>query len=105
MLRISLEQKEAAAKVTLEGRVAGPWAAELGRFWAATGPLLGSKQLSIDLRNVTYADDSGKQVLSTIHAQTGATLVASTPLTRQLAAEIAANPNNGDKEFQNADGE
>jgi hypothetical protein len=50
-------------------------------------------------------DDNGKQVLSAIHAQTGATLVASTPLTRQLAAEIAAKPNNGDKELENVDSE
>jgi hypothetical protein len=98
-LRISLEQQETAAKVTLEGRVAGPWAAELGRFWVTTAPLVASKQLSIDLRDVTYADAGGKQVLSTIHAQTGATLLASTPLTRQLAAEIAANPNTSDKEL------
>jgi hypothetical protein len=104
-LRISLEQKESAAKVTLEGRVAGPWVAELDRFWEATAPLLASKQLSIDLRNVTYADAGGKQVLSAIHAQTGATLVASTPFTRQLAAEIAAIPNKGDKELENADSE
>ena len=104
-LRISLEEMKTAAKVTLEGRVAGPWAAELDRFWMATAPQLASKQLSIDLRNVTYADDSGKRVLSAIHAQTGATLLASTPLTRQLAAEIAANSNKSDKEIDNADSE
>ena len=47
----------------LEGRVAGPWAAELGRVWAETAPLLASRKLIIDLHNVTYADASGKQVL------------------------------------------
>jgi anti-anti-sigma regulatory factor len=100
-LRISLEQKETAAKVTLEGRVAGPWAAELGSFWEATAPLLASKELSIDLRNVTYADAAGKQVLSAIHGQTGAKLVASTPLTQHLAAEITAGFKDVDKEFEN----
>jgi len=91
MLRISIEEKENATEITLEGRVAGPWAEELNRFWAETAPLLASRQLSIDLRNVTYADDGGKQVLSEIYAQTGATLVTSTPWTQYLAAEIAAN--------------
>jgi hypothetical protein len=104
-LRISLEQQELAAKVTLEGRVAGPWAAELDRFWVATAPQLTSKKISVDLRNVTYADDSGKQVLSAIYAQTGATLLASTPLTKQLAAEIATKSNQGDKELENAKSE
>jgi len=104
-LRITLEQQERAAKVTLEGRVAGPWAAELDRFWSATAPLLATKELSIDLCNVTYADAGGKKVLCAIHAQTGARLVASTPLTQHLAAEISANPNNSDKELENADSE
>jgi hypothetical protein len=104
MLRISLEQKETAAKVTLEGRVAGAWVAELGRFWVATAPQLAGKELSIDLRNVTYADAAGKRVLSTIHAQTNASFIAGNPLTTQLAADAAAHSEDRrDKELENAD--
>ncbi len=77
-------------ELRLEGRVAGAWAAELGRFWAETAPRLNSRKLFIDLHNVTYADESGKQILKTIYAQTDAALVASTPWTQHLAAEVAA---------------
>jgi predicted LPLAT superfamily acyltransferase len=102
-LRISLAETKNAAEIMLEGRVAGLWAAELGSFWMAMAPQLASKQISIDLRNVTYADADGKQVLRAIHAQTKARLVTGTPLTQYLAAEVAANSKVGtEKELQDA---
>jgi anti-anti-sigma regulatory factor len=75
----------------LEGRVAGPWASELDRVWLETAPRLQSKNLVIDLHNVTYADAKGKQVLRDIYAQTHAELAASTPWTQFLAEEVTAN--------------
>jgi anti-anti-sigma regulatory factor len=90
-LRISLEETETSVGIVLEGRVAGAWAAELSSFWLAKAELLASREVSIDLRNVTYADAGGKRVLHEIHKQTKAKLVTSTPWTQFLAAEIAAN--------------
>jgi hypothetical protein len=78
----------------LEGRVAGPWAAELGRFWQDKAPQLAAAKLSIDLCNVIYADEDGKAVLKAIYAQTQAELVASTPWTKHLAREIAGDTDN-----------
>ena len=78
--------------MTLEGRVAGPWVAELSRIWVETAPQLGAKILSIDLQNVTYADTRGKQVLREIHAQTHAKLNASSPWAQYLAEEITQSP-------------
>ena len=75
----------------LEGRVAGPWASELDRVWLETAPRLASKKLIIDLHNVTYADATGKQVLSTIYAQTRATFITNTPWAQFLAEEVTAN--------------
>jgi ABC-type transporter Mla MlaB component len=97
-LRITFEETEHAMELRLEGRVAGPWAEELNRVWVEKAPQLVSKKLSIDLHNVTYADASGKQVLKAIYAQTNAQLVASTPWTQFLAAEVAANDAEGDEE-------
>jgi len=94
-LRISFEQIEDAVELRLEGRVAGPWAEELRRVWVETAPQLESKKLSIDLHNVTYADAGGKQVLRAIYAQTHAQLIASTPWTQFLAAEVAADNADG----------
>ena len=74
--------------MTLEGRVAGPWASELDRVWAETAPRVGSKKLIIDLHNVTYADLAGKQILRTIFDQTHAEFIANTPWTQFLAEEV-----------------
>ena len=87
-LRISLQETERAIEITLEGRVAGPWVAELSRVWVETAPRLDSRNLILDLRNVTYADDAGTGALRAIYAQTHARLFAGTPWTEYLAEEI-----------------
>jgi hypothetical protein len=87
-LKITIQDGDKELGITLEGRVAGPWVAELNRVWVETVPQLGSRILSIDLRNVTYADASGKKVLREIYAQTHAKLIASSPWAQYLAEEI-----------------
>jgi len=87
-LKITTQNSEKEIEITLEGRVAGPWVAELNRVWVETAPQLGDRTLSIDLRNVTYADAPGKQLLREIYSQTHARLVASSPWAQYLAEEI-----------------
>ena len=87
-LKITIQNNDREIGMTLEGRVAGPWVAELSRVWVETAPQLGQKTLSIDLRNVIYADAPGKQVLREIYAQTRARLIASSPWAQYLAEEI-----------------
>lgn len=87
-LKITIQNGDKEIRITLEGRVAGPWVAELERVWVETAPQLETKILSIDLQNVTYADAHGKQVLRAIYAQTQARLVASSPWAQYLAEEI-----------------
>jgi ABC-type transporter Mla MlaB component len=74
--------------IRLEGRLAGPWAAELVRVWAEKAPLLNQRRTAVDLRSVTYVDDQGKRVLREIYEQSHAELIASTPWTRYLADEV-----------------
>jgi anti-anti-sigma regulatory factor len=88
MLRITIEENPADAVIKLEGRVAGPWVAELDRVWVETAPQLAYKSLALDLSNVTYADSAGTQVLRGIYAQTHADLKAGTPWTEFLAEQI-----------------
>jgi anti-anti-sigma regulatory factor len=90
-LRIIIHETPEEIEMRLEGRIAGPWAQELDRVWQETAPRVAMRKLSIDLHNVTYADASGKQVLRAIYAQTDAQLIARTPWTQFLAAEVAAN--------------
>src|SRR5580658_10932686 len=87
-LRITVEQNEQAMVVKLEGRIVGPWAAELDRLWEETSPALASRKLSLDLRETTYADAGGIQVLRAIYSQTEAAILTSTPWTQYLADEV-----------------
>ena len=75
--------------IKLEGRVAGPWANELGRLWKEKAAAIASRKLSLDLRGTTYADAGGIKVLRAIYSQTNATILADTPWTEYLAEEIA----------------
>jgi anti-anti-sigma regulatory factor len=88
MLRITVEEDSEAMVLKLEGRIAGPWAAELDRLWEETAPVLRQRKLSIDLRETTYADASGIRVLKAIHSRTGAAILAGTPWTHYLAEEV-----------------
>jgi anti-anti-sigma regulatory factor len=74
--------------ITLEGRLAGPWATELVRVWTEKAPLLNERKTTVDLRSVTYVDEQGKKVLRDIYEQSHAELLASTPWTRYLADEV-----------------
>jgi hypothetical protein len=91
-LRITVYEHEETMGITLEGRVAGPWVAELSRVWVETVPLLKSRKLILDLRNVTYADSAGTDALKSIYAQSHAELIAGSPWTEYLAEEIRKTP-------------
>jgi anti-anti-sigma regulatory factor len=93
-LRITVEENEEAMVVKLEGRIVGPWAAELDRLWEETSPVLASRKLSLDLRETTYADAGGIQVLRAIYSQTEASILTSTPWTQYLAEEVTRKSEN-----------
>jgi anti-anti-sigma regulatory factor len=88
MLRITVEENTKAIVMKLEGRVTGPWAAELGRLWEQTAPALANRKLSLDLRETTYADASGIRELKDIYSQTEAEILTGTPWTQYLADEV-----------------
>lgn len=88
MLRITIEQNADNTLLILEGRIVGPWAAELGQAWTKLAPALGDRKLTIDLCETTYADAMGIQVLTEIYQQTTAEFVTSTPWTQYLAQQV-----------------
>ena len=95
-LRISIQESDRTIGVVLEGRIAGPWVAELRRAWTELIPRLGGKKFKLDLRNVTYSDAGGKLMLREIFDRTQADLLTSTPWTQYLAEEIRTS--NGRRE-------
>jgi anti-anti-sigma regulatory factor len=88
MLRISITQTTVSVAILLEGRVAGPWSDELQRTWADVAASVGKRAVTIDLRNATYADASGIDVLQNIYRKTGAELITGSPWTKYLAEEV-----------------
>jgi len=86
-LKITIIEGEQGAVIKLEGRIAGPYAAELGRTWKEKGTALATHKLSLDLRGVTYSDASGTQALREIYQQTGASFIAGDPWTHFLAEQ------------------
>jgi anti-anti-sigma regulatory factor len=95
MLRITIHETDDAMAIDLEGRIAGPWVAELGAAWAEAAPRLSSRKLVLNLLNVTYVDKRGAQALRNIYAQTRAKLIAATPSVLYLAGEITGDDRNG----------
>jgi anti-anti-sigma regulatory factor len=87
-LRITVEENAEAMTIKLEGRVTGPWVAELDRLWEQASLTLASRQLAIDLRETTYADADGIRALRAIYSQTQAMVLTSTPWTQYLAEEL-----------------
>lgn len=87
-LRITVQENAKAVTIKLEGRVTGPWVAELDRLWEQASPTLASRQLSLDLRETTYADAGGINSLRAIYSQTHAMILTSTPWTQYLAEEV-----------------
>jgi hypothetical protein len=72
VLKITVEEKAKLVTLKLEGRIAGPWVAEFNRTWHSLAPSLDSKQLSLDLREVTHIDAEGRRLLVEIYGKTGA---------------------------------
>jgi anti-anti-sigma regulatory factor len=87
MLRITTHDKPRALTLRLEGRLEGPWVAELETCWRDTLANPGHPTVRVDLTGVTFIDGAGKARLAAMHAK-GAEFVASDCETRALVEEI-----------------
>lgn len=91
MLKISITHNPDLVTLRLEGKLAGLWVAELERVWRPLLTALNSTKVSLDLRDLNFIDKEGRTLLRQIHAQSGATFIADTPLTRYYAEEASRN--------------
>ena len=96
-LRISVQESGNETLIKLEGRIAGPWTAELSRVWSETAPHVADRKVVLDLCDVTYADPAATKLLSDMYAQTHAEVLAGTVWTQSLADYITR----GDAQKQN----
>jgi ABC-type transporter Mla MlaB component len=85
VLRITLDDSCPVVTLKVEGKLVGPWAAELGNTWQDLWASAKRKPLRVDLSGVSFVDSSGERILRQIVRATGAELCADTPLTRYFA--------------------
>jgi anti-anti-sigma regulatory factor len=87
MLRITTTNDATLITFKLEGRIAGPWVDELRNCWEKLPVESSSRAIRVDLREVTFVDADGKQLLAAMHRQ-GAELIASGCLMKAVVSEI-----------------
>lgn len=73
----------------LEGKIVGPWVAELRRAWTELRSSHATKKLALDLCAVTSVDESGLALLQEMHHATPAEFIANSPLTKHFADRAA----------------
>ncbi len=89
MLKITSDSSQGSTRLTLEGRLVGPWVKELEQFWRhMPAPEQGS--LVVDLRNVTFIEETGKALLAEMW-QEGAELIATGCCTKPMIAQITGS--------------
>jgi anti-anti-sigma regulatory factor len=88
-LRITVVDEPDATTMKLEGKIIGPWIAELDRAWRSLVASLGSRKLRVDLRGVDRIDPDGRHVLAQIRKETGAHFLADTPITKYFAEQAS----------------
>ena len=89
MLRITTQTKPTAITLVLEGKCRGPWVEELERCWRKTAATAPGKKLRVNLENVGFVDERGKQLLTEMYAA-GVELDAAGLVMASLVEEIAA---------------
>jgi len=97
-LRITIDNNSNAAVVKLEGRVVGPWADELAAVWGELATKLDKRSATLDLRDVTYVDVSGMQVLRQICREKHPAILTASPLTESFAEQAQHNSTNDNQE-------
>ncbi len=90
MLKISIKDDSPIATLKIEGKLIGPWALELGRTWHDLWVSANRMPLRLDIRGVSFADQTGTHILQEIVRETGAEILSDSPLTQYIANQAAS---------------
>jgi anti-anti-sigma regulatory factor len=88
MLMITEERKDDLLTFRLAGAIAGDWAHEFERCWNTAAKTSDSPRVIVELKEVTFVDDKGKEVLGAM-MRNGCQLIAFDVLTKSIVEEIA----------------
>ncbi len=87
MMKATQTQMGERIVIRVEGRLAGPWVAELDQSWSEAAATRGSRTLEVQLADVSFVDDAGKQLLRKL-ADAGTKLSAAGCLARAIVEEL-----------------
>jgi anti-anti-sigma regulatory factor len=93
MLRISVLNGSDTTRFKLEGKLAHEWVREAEVAWTAHMARKGNKEVVVDLYDVCFVDNAGRQLLVEMHVA-GAKLVGSGPMMSVLIDEINEDDQN-----------
>jgi len=101
MLKISMVDTRGRRRVVVEGKLTGPWAAELKTVCGKLRADLGSRELMIDLKNVSDISAEGGEVLLQLMNEGVKVLckgVFTTEYVRQLKEKVISPKANAGRE-------
>jgi len=67
MLRITIEEKDDAVVLRLEGQLIGPWVEDVEQCWRNVFTTLGQRSVQVDLSAVSFIDSAGGALLNRMH--------------------------------------
>ena len=87
MLKITLHDSAHEFRITLEGRLSGPWVAELEQCWQTASSTTAGRKTILDLSEVDFVCPDAEPLLLRMHAQ-GVEFVAVTPIICSVLHDI-----------------
>jgi hypothetical protein len=70
MIRIYIQDEAETTSLVVEGKLAWPWVEELERCWRMA--LITEQPIEVNLADVVFVDDKGKELLAAMHEAAGA---------------------------------
>ena len=83
MLRITITDEPEEQRWALEGRLSGPWVAQLKSNWKKPHGLNGNRKCIVDVSGVTFVDLEGERVLAAM-VKDGAEFLATGVYTKHV---------------------
>jgi anti-anti-sigma regulatory factor len=83
VLRITINDETVEQRWTLQGRLSGPWVAQLKSNWEKSHGLNGHRDCVVDVSGVTFVDLDGERVLATM-MRDGAKFIATGVYTKHV---------------------
>jgi hypothetical protein len=87
VLKITFTETPTERRWVVHGRLAGPWAAELGLTWRDARRESDTRRCIVELNNVTFIDRNGEAVLMELMSQ-GAEFIARGLYTKELIGNL-----------------